>query len=181
MSPGDTLFGGRLHDSKKIIYNHSLHMPSSLHRVALIVLAAFFVLAPVGVRAAGDQAVTISANDQMKFDTTDISGAVGQKIVITLTNDGSLPKAAMAHNIVVLKPGTDVAAFIASASASPRASAGYLPDDAQAGQIIVHTKLLGPGEEDTITFTPTAAGVYEYVCTFPGHTAAGMRGKIIVQ
>ena len=158
-----------------------LLMPSFFHRIAAVALASVLSFVPVGVRAAGDQAVSISANDQMKFDTTDISGAVGQKITLTLTNDGSLPKAAMAHNLVVLKPGTDVAAFIAAASASARAADGYLPNDAQASSIIVHTKLLGPGEEDTVTFTPAAAGVYEYVCTFPGHTAAGMRGKIIVQ
>ncbi len=156
-------------------------MRPSSHHLAAAVLAGFFALVPVGVHAAGDQTVSVSANDQMKFDTTDISAAVGQTIVLTLTNDGSLPKAAMAHNIVVLKPGTDVAAFIAAASAAPRAASDYLPDGAQADQILVHTKLLGPGEEDTISFTPSAAGVYEYVCTFPGHTAAGMRGKIIVQ
>ena len=151
------------------------------HHLTAVVLAGFLALVPARTHAAGDQTVSVSANDQMKFDTTDISATVGQSVVITLTNDGSLPKAAMAHNIVVLKPGTDVAAFIAAASAAPRAASGYLPDDAQADQVLVHTKLLGPGEEDTITFTPTAAGVYEYVCTFPGHTAAGMRGKIIVQ
>ena len=156
-------------------------MRFSSHHLAAVVLAGFFAFVPVGVRAAGDQNVSVSANDQMKFDTTDISATVGQTVVLTLTNDGSLPKAAMAHNIVVLKPGTDVDAFIQSASAAPHAASGYLPDDAQADRIVAHTKLLGPGEEDTITFTPPAAGVYEYVCTFPGHTAAGMRGKITVQ
>ncbi len=74
-----------------------------------------------------------------------------------------------------------MAAFIAAASASQRASADYLPDGDQATRIVVHTKLLGPGEQDTVSFTPVTPGVYEYVCTFPGHTAAGMRGKIVVQ
>jgi len=156
-------------------------MPAHLRRVAVFALLSVFSLFPFRVRAAGDQTVTISANDQMKFDTTDITGKVGQKITIMLSNDGSLPKGAMAHNVVILKPGTDVAAFIAAASDGARKAADYLPDGEQAGHIIVHTKLLGPGEEDTITFTPPAAGVYEYVCTFPGHTAAGMRGKIVVQ
>ncbi len=156
-------------------------MTSLLRWIAAAFFAGLVSFAPFRACAAGDQPISISANDQMKFDTTDINGKVGQKLTIVLTNDGSLPKAAMAHNIVILKPGTDVAAFIASASAGARATAGYLPDDAQASQMIVHTKLLGPGEEDTISFTPNAAGVYEYVCTFPGHTAAGMRGKIIVQ
>ena len=156
-------------------------MSSFSRRVAAFAFAGVLSFVAVQVHAAGDQPVAISANDQMKFDTTDIEGKVGQKITLTLTNDGSLPKAAMAHNVVILKPGTDVAAFIAAASDSERKAASYLPDGEPASHIIVHTKLLGPGEEDTITFTPTAAGVYEYVCTFPGHTAAGMRGKIIVQ
>ena len=155
-------------------------MPFSSRRTAALALVCLFSL-PFARLHAADQPVAISANDQMKFDTTDVNGKVGQKLVITLTNDGSLPKGAMAHNVVVLKPGTDVAAFILAASASQRASADYLPEGEQAGRIVVHTKLLGPGEQDTISFTPAAAGIYEYVCTFPGHTAAGMRGKIIVQ
>ena len=70
-------------------------------------------------------------------------------------------------------------AFVASAGKRP--TDDYIPNDSQAANIIVHTKLLGPGEEDTISFTPKAPGVYEYVCTFPAHAAAGMRGKITVQ
>ncbi len=115
----------------------------------------------------------------MKFDTTDIAAKVGQKLTIHLTNDGSMPKAAMAHNIVVLKPGTDVAAFVAAAG--QHAADDYLPDGAQADHMLIHTKLLGPGEEDTITFTPLVPGVYEYICTYPGHAAAGMRGQITVK
>ena len=152
---------------------------SFLPRIAALASALFLSFFPVCAHAAGDAPIAISANDQMKFDSTDLTGKVGQKLTIQLTNDGSLPKAAMAHNIVVLKPGTDAMAFVAAAS--KHAADGYLPDNDQAGNIIVHTKLLGPGEDDTISFTPTAPGVYEYVCTFPGHAAAGMRGKIVVQ
>ena len=152
---------------------------SFLPRIAAVASAVALSFFPVCSHAAGDTPIAISANDQMKFDSTDLTGKVGQKLTIQLTNDGSLPKAVMAHNIVVLKPGTDAMAFVAAAS--KRAADGYLPDNDQAGNIIVHTKLLGPGEDDTISFTPAAPGVYEYVCTFPGHAAAGMRGKIVVQ
>ena len=152
---------------------------SFLPRIAAVASAVALSFFPVCVHAAGDTPIAISANDQMKFDSTDLTGKVGQKLTIQLTNDGSLPKAVMAHNVVVLKPGTDAMAFVAAAS--KRAADGYLPDNDQAGNIIVHTKLLGPGEDDTISFTPAAPGVYEYVCTFPGHAAAGMRGKIVVQ
>ena len=150
-----------------------------LHRIATVVFALALSSVPVCARAAGDAPVAISANDQMKFDVTDITGKVGQKLTISLTNDGSLPKLVMAHNIVILKPGTDASAFVASAS--KRAADSYIPNDDQAACILVHTRLLGPGEDDTISFTPTAPGVYEYVCTFPGHMLAGMRGKITVQ
>ena len=153
-------------------------------RILTRVAAAFaFALAlstaPLPSSAAGDEPIDISANDQMKFDVTNLTGKVGEKLTILLTNDGSLPKAAMAHNLVILKPGTDVLAFVGAAS--QRAADGYLPNDDQATHMIVHTKLLGPGEDDTISFTPTAPGVYEYVCTFPAHAAAGMRGKITVR
>ncbi len=153
-------------------------MPS-LPKTAVALLALAFMLVPVCSRAAGDDPVAISANDQMKFDVTDIPGKVGERVTIHLTNDGSLPKAAMAHNIVILQPGTDAAAFVAAAS--KREADSYLPGDDQASHMIVHTQLLGPGDDDTISFVPTARGVYEYVCTFPGHMAAGMRGKIAVQ
>ena len=151
-----------------------------LSRFAASVLCAGALLFhPNLSRAAGDAPTAISATDQMKFDTTDIPAKVGQTVTITLTNDGSLPKTAMAHNIVILKPGTDALAF--AASASKRAADEYIPNDAQAANMIVHTKMLGPGEEDTISFTPAAPGVYEYICTFPAHAAAGMRGKITVK
>ena len=51
----------------------------------------------------------------------------------------------------------------------------------QADKVLRATKLLGPGETDTVTFTPKAAGTYDYVCTFPTHYAAGMRGTITVE
>ena len=147
-------------------------------RIAAAALACVLAFAPARTRA-GDGPIAISASDQMKFDTTDIAAKVGQKLTIVLTNDGSMPKAAMAHNIVILKPGTDVAAFVAAAG--KREADGYLPGDDQASHMLVHTKLLGPGEDDTISFTPITPGVYEYVCTFPGHAASGMRGTITVQ
>ena len=148
-------------------------------RLAAVVLALVLFWVPVCVHAAGDEPITVSATDQMKFDTTDIAGKVGQRLTIKLTNDGSMPKEKMAHNIVILKPGTDVAAFVASAG--KHAADDYLPGDDQADHMLIHTKLLGPGEDDTISFTPLAPGVYEYVCTFPDHATAGMRGRITVQ
>jgi len=47
--------------------------------------------------------------------------------------------------------------------------------------VIASTKMLGPGETATVTFTAPAPGVYDYICTFPGHALAGMRGTLTVK
>ena len=55
----------------------------------------------------------------------------------------------------------------------------HIPAGSEA-QIVAHTKMLGGGESDVITFTAPAAGEYEFLCSFPGHFAM-MKGKFIVK
>ncbi len=119
----------------------------------------------------------IESNDQMKFNQTSFTVKAGQEVQITLHNVGTLPKEAMGHNFVVLAPGTDLAAF--GGEAFKAKDNDYIPAT-YASSIIAHTKLLGPDESDTITFTIPEAGEYEFVCSFPGHWGT-MNGKIIVE
>lgn len=37
-----------------------------------------------------------------------------------------------------------------------------------------------PGGSGSVEFTPTQTGNFYYVCTFPGHIALGMYGKVVV-
>jgi nitrite reductase (NO-forming) len=37
-----------------------------------------------------------------------------------------------------------------------------------------------PGEHGTVSFVPSSAGTYYYVCAVPGHRELGMEGKIVV-
>jgi azurin len=46
--------------------------------------------------------------------------------------------------------------------------------------VIAATKLLGPGENETLTFTAPEPGDYQFVCSFPGHFAM-MRGIMVVR
>jgi len=148
-------------------------------RFAIIFLTFVAAIsAAPSLRADDGRKVQIQANDQMKFDVTTIDATVGQKITVTLTNTGKLPKEAMAHNLVFLKAGTDVSAF--AMAAMTHQAQGYMPPD-QADKVIVASKLLGPGESDTVCFTATSAGTYDFICTFPGHALAGMRGTLIVK
>tara|TARA_R110002167_G_scaffold313469_2_gene519124 strand:- start:338 stop:892 length:555 start_codon:yes stop_codon:yes gene_type:complete len=134
---------------------------------------------PMAPKAEAGQTVTVIANDTMKFDVTRIEAAAGTQLTITLKNSGSLPKAAMGHNLVVLKKEANAGAFANAAMVAAKSE--YIPE-AMVDQMIAHTKLLGPGESDSITFTvPSAPGEYVYLCSFPAHFMAGMKGVIVVK
>lgn len=128
--------------------------------------------------ATSGRTLELSADDTMKFSATQFTAAPGETLRLTLTNKGKIPKQAMAHNWVLLKPMSDVEvnAFGMKASTTPP---DYLPADRSS--VLVHTRMLGPGESDTIAFTaPATPGMYPFLCTFPGHFAL-MKGTLIVK
>jgi azurin len=128
--------------------------------------------------AAGARTVEISANDQMKFSITTIEAKAGEQLKVVFTNNGTLPKEAMGHNWVLLKAGTDAAAF--SAAAITAKDTDYIPASMK-DSIIAHTALLGPKKSEEVTFTVPAAGEYPFLCSFPAHFAVGMKGTLIVK
>jgi azurin len=115
----------------------------------------------------------------MKFNVTEIKAKAGERLSVTLVNNGKTPKFSMGHNWVLLTLGTDPMAFVVEASNA--ATTDYVPASRKSA-ILASTKLLGPAEQDTATFTaPTTPGRYEFVCSFPGHFQVGMRGVLIVE
>jgi azurin len=128
---------------------------------------------------AGLKEVTIEANDAMKFSVTRFEVAPGQQVKVVFKNVGTLPKEAMGHNWVLLQKGTDVMAF--STAALPAKATDYIPDSMK-GAVLAHTKLLGPKQTEELTFAaPSEPGDYPFVCSFPAHTMAGMRGVMVVK
>ncbi len=120
------------------------------------------------------KAVDITANDKMQFSLTEFDVNPGQKVVVTLKNIGIQPKASMGHDFIVLKQNVNALRFVDANS--PYAAKGQLAPGTEK-DVVAHTKLLGPGESDTITFTaPYVKGPYEFLCSFPGHYGAGMKG-----
>ena len=115
----------------------------------------------------------------MKYDKAEIEVKAGQTVALTFKNIGALPKAAMGHNVVILKPGSDIPKFAIGGVAN--AAGDYLPlDPALIAQIVAKTKILGPKEEETIVFKAPAAGDYPFLCTFPGHFGV-MKGVLKVK
>ena len=140
--------------------------------------------APAPAAAAPDASlpevkVEITGNDQMKFDVAAINAKPGQKITVTLKNAGTMPKVSMGHNFVLLAQDLDPNAFVEAGM--PHMGKDFIAPEL-ASKVIAHTKLLGPGESDTVSFAaPRTTGAYHYICSFPGHCAIGMRGVLTVQ
>ncbi len=122
--------------------------------------------------------VEITVRDEMKYDLTGFEVKPGQKVQLTVKNIGKLPKESMGHEVVVLAWNTDVAKFVEDGLAHPETD--FIAPEQQS-KVLAHTKLLGPGESDTITFAaPRISASYDFVCAFPGHFAAGMKGTMTV-
>ncbi|MEX0944409.1 MAG: plastocyanin/azurin family copper-binding protein [Balneolaceae bacterium] len=146
----------------------------------------------------GVRTIEITGIDDMKFVVSEpaegiqTGGQIGQNVLleaivvkpgeeirIRLSTVSNLPPTAMSHNFALLAQGTDVEAF-ARASITARDNDYIAPDFTD--QVLVNTAMLGNGESDTITFTvPETPGEYDFICTFPGHYAGGMVGKLIVE
>lgn len=118
----------------------------------------------------------ISGDDAMKYDKNELRVPAGSTVQLTLTHIGTMSKQTMGHNWVLLKQGVDFQTFGMSAIAEK--DNDYIPP--QTTDVIVHTKMLGGGESDTITFTAPEPGTYTFICSFPGHFGS-MNGKFIVE
>ncbi len=143
---------------------------------AITLLLFFFAFNATAQSTADTAKVTIEGNDKMQFNLDEIKVKAGQTVVLTLKHVGKLPKAAMGHNWVLLTQGTSIQEF--GLAASKAKDNEYIPEGTE--NVIVHTELLGGGEQTTIEFEAPEAGTYDFICSFPGHYAM-MKGKFIVE
>jgi azurin len=115
--------------------------------------------------------VEITGNDAMQFDKKEIVIAPDcTEVAVTVKHSGKLPVTAMGHNFVLTK-SADVAP-VATDGIAAGVAKNYVKDgDAR---VIAHSKLVGGGQSDTVTF-PTAklkkGEAYTFFCSFPGHSS----------
>lgn len=125
--------------------------------------------AKADTQGGGAANIHITGNDQMKYDVTAFTVHPGQEVHLTFQNKGTLPINTMGHDLVILNSGENYQTFGGEVATNGGSlDNGYLPS-ALSNRVFAHTKVLGPGEKQTITFTAPAAGEYPYLCTFPGH------------
>lgn len=164
-------------------------------RMLFVVLASIMASAPFitpaaaqarnaatpAVKSAADpvRTVDITGTDDMKYSVTTITAKRGEQLRIRLTSKGVIPKVAMAHNVVVLKIGTDILALLKEGA--PHRGTDFIPPSMK-DAVIAKTAFAGPGETVQMTFTvPAKPGRYPFICTFAGHYQAGMKGILIVK
>ena len=137
--------------------------------------------APAASAVATDSACSfdLSGNDAMQYSVKEISiPASCQQFTINFKHAGSMPKAAMGHNVVIAKTEDLTAVIKDGLKAGPAADYVKVGDT----RVLAKTKLLGGGESDSLTVDVAAlkAAPYSFICTFPGHTAT-MRGVLVVK
>lgn len=147
--------------------------------MAVCAAAVLSLTAAAAAQAQAPRVIAMTGTDAMKFSVTTIEAKPGEKLTVKLTGQGAIPKVAMAHNFVLLAAKTDANAFVTAAA--PARATDFIPPDKKA-QVLAATKLAGNGETVEVTFeAPKQPGVYEFICTFPGHYAAGMKGTLTVK
>ena len=126
--------------------------------VAVLCLAASGVTgaaAMAGSRAVTATNVVVTAGKPSEFKFTLSTSTVKRGIILfEVTNRGSVP-----HNFKVC-------------TARNKPLADSCPGTG--------TRLITPGQSNTLRIAILLKGTYEYLCTVPGHAAAGMKGSFKV-
>lgn len=109
----------------------------------------------------------------MTFEPERLEVSAGANVTLKLMNKAK--SEAMIHNAVIIQAGKQQPVVDAGLEAGP--DRGYIPESPY---IIAATSLAKPGEEVEVSFkAPDKTGTYQFICTYPGHTA--MKGILLVK
>jgi azurin len=163
-----------------------------MKRLSLVVVLAAAALWPALPTAQGTakppagrviEIVGSDAGGKYFFKPDVITAKPGEQLVVRLRSVvgamGKMPKMAMAHNFVLIKPTVNAQTF-ANAAIAGGFQNNFIAAN-QKGDILASTALAGIGETVEVAFKAPAAGSYPFLCTFPGHFAGGMKGTMNVK
>jgi glucose/arabinose dehydrogenase/azurin/lysophospholipase L1-like esterase len=120
--------------------------------------------------------VVRTVHEQMRYDTPRIVVQVGRSFEIIFENPDVMP-----HNLVIVEPGARQKVGTSAQELPPghtdRVGRAWVPEDKE---VIAATRLIEPTQSETLKMGAIRTeGVYEYVCTFPGHWTV-MFGQLVV-
>ncbi len=147
------------------------------HAVAPVSVAAAST-APAPTVSSSEIVIKPGTDNPLTYDIKNFTVKAGEKVKVTFNNQSTLPQP---HNLILGKIGSKdrlITAFTAMITDPNGMAKGYIPESPD---IIVHTKLLMPGQSETLDFTaPAEKGDYPYICSFPGHSIV-MNGVMKVE
>ena len=148
-------------------------MFSKVVAVSLLALASSQLMA-------AECKTTVDSTDQMSFNTKEIVIDKSCKtFTVNLEHSGSLPKNVMGHNWVLTTAANMQP--VATDGMAAGIDKNYLKEGDD--RIIAHTKLIGAGEKDSVTFDVSKLAVgtdYAFFCSFPGHISM-MKGTVTLK
>lgn len=136
------------------------HYPMRLRLFLLFLLVVAGQMA--AAQSARDTTISIKTLAGLQFSEKRLVLPPRTRLTLIVDNDDD-----MAHNLVMTKPNSRarvVEFALAMGETGPaRHFVPALPD------VLAHTRLLSPGDSDTLTLTLPDEGDFSYVCTYPGH------------
>ncbi len=115
------------------------------------------------------------APDALAFAQTSLTLPANTVVKLDFINQNNL---GVQHNWVLVNGGDDVAAAVNNA-AQNNADALFVPPPGTPNAL-AWTPMLNVGQTGSVTFRTPPPGTYLYICTFPGHYLAGMKGTLTV-
>jgi len=115
------------------------------------------------------------APDALAFAQTSLTLPANTVVKLDFINQNNL---GVQHNWVLVNGGDDVAAAV-NAAAQNNADALFVPPP-DTPNALAWTAMLNVGQTGSVTFRTPPPGTYLYICTFPGHYLAGMKGTLTV-
>ena len=140
--------------------------------LAGVAVASALALTACGGTGGGD-GPAVNTTEGLAFEQTALTAKANTATTVSFANKAS----GLQHNWVLVKGGDDVAAQVDQAGAG--AAPSYVPQGDP--NVVAASKLLNGGEKDAVSVPALPAGTYTYICTFPGHYDAGMKGVLTVQ
>ena len=130
----------------------------------LFLLTLLFIVA-AKAQQTNDAVTTIKINavGGLQYDVVRFKVKPGATVKIILSNNDD-----MSHNLVITAPGAREEVVDAALKLGAKGmDLDYIP---RVSKVLWFVEVLSPGETKSILFTaPKKAGVYPYVCTYPGH------------
>lgn len=117
-----------------------------------------------------------TTGQEVMFDQQRLELPFARTIRLKYKNDAPLDSQ-ISHNVAIIRPER-VEAVMAKLQEHDY-DLKFVRDSAD---ILALSKVLNPGQEDTVNFFPPAPGEYVYICLMPGHgDMLGMRGILALK